>query len=131
MRPYTTKEKARITAGAVASMVIVGWLVVPSHFFRRGRTGSDTLSNRGEQHERKSLLWGSGRGSKIRRGLWFRPCYRDILYRQPFDPLGNHSRHFGLAVCDLFRVVSVVIGVQSPTALMRRGVPRFIPRQCL
>jgi hypothetical protein len=28
MRPYTPKEKARITAGAVASLVIVGWLVV-------------------------------------------------------------------------------------------------------
>ena len=28
MRGYTTKEKARITAGAVVSLVIVGWLVV-------------------------------------------------------------------------------------------------------
>ena len=28
MHGYTTKEKARITAGAVASVVIVGWLVV-------------------------------------------------------------------------------------------------------
>jgi hypothetical protein len=28
MRPYTTKEEAKITAGAVASLVIVGWLVV-------------------------------------------------------------------------------------------------------
>ena len=28
MRAYTTKEKAKITAGAVASLVIVGWLVV-------------------------------------------------------------------------------------------------------
>jgi hypothetical protein len=27
-RPYTTREKARITAGAIASLVIVGWLVV-------------------------------------------------------------------------------------------------------
>lgn len=27
MRAYTAKEKARITAGAVASLVIVGWLV--------------------------------------------------------------------------------------------------------
>jgi hypothetical protein len=26
MRPYTAKEKAKITAGAVASLVIVGWL---------------------------------------------------------------------------------------------------------
>jgi hypothetical protein len=28
MRGYTTKEKVRITAGAVAALVIVGWLVV-------------------------------------------------------------------------------------------------------
>ena len=28
MRGYTTKEKAKITAGAVVSVVIVGWLVV-------------------------------------------------------------------------------------------------------
>jgi hypothetical protein len=27
MRAYTAKEKARIIAGAVASLVIVGWLV--------------------------------------------------------------------------------------------------------
>jgi hypothetical protein len=27
-RPYTLKEKAKITAGAVTSLVIVGWLVV-------------------------------------------------------------------------------------------------------
>jgi hypothetical protein len=27
-RRYTAKEKARITAGAVASLVIVGWIVV-------------------------------------------------------------------------------------------------------
>jgi hypothetical protein len=37
-----------------------------------------------------------------------------ISYRQPFDTLGNHPRHLGLAVCDLFRVVSVVIGAQCP-----------------
>jgi hypothetical protein len=28
MYDYTTKEKAKITAGAVAALVIVGWLVV-------------------------------------------------------------------------------------------------------
>ena len=33
MRGYTTKEKARITAGAVASLVIVGWLVVLTTVF--------------------------------------------------------------------------------------------------
>jgi hypothetical protein len=28
MRDYTAKEKAKITAGALVSLVIVGWLVV-------------------------------------------------------------------------------------------------------
>jgi hypothetical protein len=28
MRGYTTKEKAKISAGAIVSVVIVGWLVV-------------------------------------------------------------------------------------------------------
>jgi hypothetical protein len=28
MRGYTTNERAKITAGAVAAVVIVGWLVV-------------------------------------------------------------------------------------------------------
>ena len=28
MCPYTAKEKAKITAGAVASLVVVGWLAV-------------------------------------------------------------------------------------------------------
>lgn len=28
MRAYTAKEKLKITAGAVASLVIVGWVVV-------------------------------------------------------------------------------------------------------
>jgi hypothetical protein len=28
MRGYATKEKAKITAGSVAAVVIVGWLVV-------------------------------------------------------------------------------------------------------
>jgi hypothetical protein len=28
MRAYTFREKARITAGAVAALVIVGWLLV-------------------------------------------------------------------------------------------------------
>ena len=27
-QPYTAKEKTKVTAGAVASLVIVGWLVV-------------------------------------------------------------------------------------------------------
>jgi hypothetical protein len=27
-QPYTFKEKAEITAGAVASLIIVGWMVV-------------------------------------------------------------------------------------------------------
>jgi hypothetical protein len=29
-RPYTAKEIARIAAGAVTSLVIVGWMVSPS-----------------------------------------------------------------------------------------------------
>jgi hypothetical protein len=28
MRPYITKEKAKITAGAITALVIVGWLAV-------------------------------------------------------------------------------------------------------
>jgi hypothetical protein len=28
MRPYTTRQKLKVTAGAVASLVIVGWAVV-------------------------------------------------------------------------------------------------------
>jgi hypothetical protein len=28
MRAYTTKEKLKITAGAVSALVIVGWIVV-------------------------------------------------------------------------------------------------------
>jgi hypothetical protein len=28
MRGYTTKEKLKITAGAIASLVIVGWIAV-------------------------------------------------------------------------------------------------------
>jgi hypothetical protein len=28
MRDYTFKEKAKITAGAVSALIIVGWLVV-------------------------------------------------------------------------------------------------------
>jgi len=28
MREYTLKEKAKITAGAIAALVIVGWLAV-------------------------------------------------------------------------------------------------------
>jgi hypothetical protein len=37
MRPYTTKEKAKITAGAVASLVIVGWIVVVALGFLSAR----------------------------------------------------------------------------------------------
>ena len=37
-----------------------------------------------------------------------------ISYRQPFDTLGNHPRHFGLVVCDLFRIVSVLISARRP-----------------
>jgi hypothetical protein len=37
MRAYTAKEKAKITAGAVASLVIVGWLVVLAIAFLSAR----------------------------------------------------------------------------------------------
>jgi hypothetical protein len=30
MRDYITKKRAKITAGTVASLVIVGWVVVPA-----------------------------------------------------------------------------------------------------
>jgi len=30
-RPTTAKEKAKITAGAVAALVIVGWMAYPRH----------------------------------------------------------------------------------------------------
>jgi hypothetical protein len=36
-RPYTSKETARITAGAVVSLVIVGWLVVLAIAFLSAR----------------------------------------------------------------------------------------------
>jgi hypothetical protein len=45
-------------------------------------------------------------------GLWFSPRYRDILHCQPLNIFGNHPRHFGLAVCDLLRAVSVMIKVR-------------------
>jgi hypothetical protein len=37
MRPYSTQEKAKILAGAVASLVIVGWLVVLATAFLSAR----------------------------------------------------------------------------------------------
>jgi hypothetical protein len=37
MRGYTTKEKAKITAGAIASLVIVGWLFVLALSFLSAR----------------------------------------------------------------------------------------------
>jgi hypothetical protein len=67
-------------------------------------------------------------GAKYGVGLRLRPCHSNILYCQPFDTLGNHPRHFGLAVCDLLRAVSVMISAQSPAAQMRfawRGVYRL------
>jgi hypothetical protein len=35
--PYTFKEKAKITAGAVAALVIVGWMVVLALAFLSAR----------------------------------------------------------------------------------------------
>jgi hypothetical protein len=37
VRGYTTKEKAKITAGAVAALVITGWLVVLAIAFLSAR----------------------------------------------------------------------------------------------
>jgi hypothetical protein len=37
MRYYTTREKLKITAGAVASLVIVGWVVVLAIAFLSAR----------------------------------------------------------------------------------------------
>ena len=37
MRPYSTKEKAKITAGAVASLVVVGWIVALAIAFLSAR----------------------------------------------------------------------------------------------
>jgi hypothetical protein len=37
-----------------------------------------------------------------------------MLHSQPFDTLGNHPWHFGLAVCDLLRVASVIISARRP-----------------
>jgi hypothetical protein len=37
MRGYTTKEEAKITAGAVAAMVVVGWLAVLAIAFLSAR----------------------------------------------------------------------------------------------
>jgi len=48
-------------------------------------------------------------GAKYGVGFGSAPCHIDILRCQPFDTLGNHPRHFELAVCDLLRAVSVVI----------------------
>jgi len=50
-------------------------------------------------------------GAKYGVGFWLGPGHCDILHCQPFDTLGNHRRHFGLAVCDLLRTVSVIITV--------------------
>jgi hypothetical protein len=37
MRPYTTKEKLKITAGAVTALVITGWLAVLALAFLSAR----------------------------------------------------------------------------------------------
>jgi hypothetical protein len=37
MRPYTTNEKLKLAAGAVASLVIVGWAVVLAIAFLSAR----------------------------------------------------------------------------------------------
>jgi hypothetical protein len=37
MRPYTTKEKLKLTAGAAASLIIVGWVAVLAIAFLSAR----------------------------------------------------------------------------------------------
>jgi hypothetical protein len=37
MRPYTAKEKIRITAGAVAALVITGWIAALALAFMSAR----------------------------------------------------------------------------------------------
>jgi hypothetical protein len=37
MRPYTTKEKVKITAGAVAALVITGWIATLALAFLSAR----------------------------------------------------------------------------------------------
>jgi hypothetical protein len=37
MRPYTTKEKLKLTAGAAASLVIVGWVIALAIAFLSAR----------------------------------------------------------------------------------------------
>jgi hypothetical protein len=66
---------------------------------------------KGPTNERKSILRGPRRGCKIRCGLWVRPCNCDIIQCQPFDTVGNHSRHIRLAICNLLRAVSVIVSL--------------------
>src|SRR5712672_1875462 len=70
--------------------------------------------DRRDHHERKSILRGSGRGREIRRGFWLGAGDCDLLYQQPFDPVGDHPRHFWLALRDLCRAVSMIAMPADP-----------------
>src|SRR3954469_3387560 len=62
-----------------------------------------------DHHERKSLLRSPSRKREIRRRLWLGAGDCDLLYQQPFDPVGDHPRHPGLALRDLCRAVRVSV----------------------
>jgi hypothetical protein len=51
MRAYTAKEKAKITAGAVASLVIVGWQKISSKRIHWARFCHGSLHFRGLIHQ--------------------------------------------------------------------------------
>jgi hypothetical protein len=98
--------------------VLIIRLYVRPHYpkFTRGAFG-----NGGGEHGKPSLLWGASRGSKIWRELRLRPCDRDFIHCQPFDTLGDHPRHLGLAVCDLLRAVWAIAGAPSREAQAETG----------
>jgi len=47
-----------------------------------------------DRPERKSILRGSGQGAKYGVGFGSALAIAIVLYQQPFDPVGDHPRHF-------------------------------------
>src|SRR6267142_393653 len=84
-------------ACAIRDSRTTGWWVTLTHQIH----GKD-------HHERKSILWRSGRGREIRRGFRLGARHRDLLHQQPLDPVGDHPRHPGLALRDLRGAVRVI-----------------------
>ena len=81
MRAYSTKEKLRITAGAVSALVIVGWLAVAVLTLRRHRespsepSGGELCScpeNYGEGRATGPCTLGSASGARARVALELR-----------------------------------------------------------